>query len=167
MDFTKIHQIPTVCRTVSDVKRENTKIILVFKRENTKISQISLCKIMTSALRNILRSQVLGRGGVEATPPQVLTAYRDELVPPARAPRAVRLRILDPAVIAHGMNFFWRRAHVLTGVRPAVACPLGATAKPRGRTSEGAPHAKVAQYRNLDVPVFLHALLMRRIWRER
>eukprot|EP00928_Gymnodinium_smaydae_P035940 TRINITY_DN25202_c0_g1_i1.p1 TRINITY_DN25202_c0_g1~~TRINITY_DN25202_c0_g1_i1.p1 ORF type:complete len:1193 (-),score=124.46 TRINITY_DN25202_c0_g1_i1:48-3605(-) len=56
---------------------------------------------------------------------------RQQIVPPAPF-RQASIRILDPTQIAHGMNFFWRRAHLLdaeTSDVPAVAHINGADPK--------------------------------------
>lgn len=55
---------------------------------------------------------------------------RQQIVPPSGF-RQVAIRILNPARIAHGMNFFWRRAHLLQGdgSLPAVAHVNGADPK--------------------------------------
>ena len=44
------------------------------------------------------------------------TRFMGAKVLPQAPHRAVVIRIMDPAIIAHGMNYFWRRAHVAAGV---------------------------------------------------
>lgn len=55
-------------------------------------------------------------------------------MPPA-ALRQASIRVLDPARIAHGMNYFWRRAHLLPsgGGIAAVAHVNGADPKDLGK----------------------------------
>jgi len=68
---------------------------------------------------------VIGRYGQK-------TFGREQSVVPAWPWRQVSIRILDPARIAHGMNFFWRRAHLLdaeVGPLPPVAHVNGADPK--------------------------------------
>ncbi|CAJ1392759.1 unnamed protein product [Effrenium voratum] len=61
---------------------------------------------------------------------QDLSFGRAQSIVPAWPWRQVNIRILDPARIAHGMNFFWRRAHLLTKVAlPPVAHVNGADPK--------------------------------------
>lgn len=63
-----------------------------------------------------------------------LTFGRVEQIVPRAALRQVGIRILDPKQISHGMNFFWRRAHLLAegatrSSLPAVAHVNGADPK--------------------------------------
>ncbi|CAK9063430.1 Hypothetical protein (Fragment) [Durusdinium trenchii] len=60
------------------------------------------------------------------------TFGRQQSIVPAWPWRQVSIRILDPKRIAHGMNFFWRRAHLLdpkVGSLPPVAHINGADPK--------------------------------------
>ncbi|CAE7023205.1 TMBIM1 [Symbiodinium natans] len=57
---------------------------------------------------------------------------RPQTIVPAWPWRQASIRVLDPARVAHGMNFFWRRAHLLDpeiGSFPAVAHVNGADPK--------------------------------------
>lgn len=75
---------------------------------------------------------------MNADVPLVVGRYDDKVfgrrqsIVPAWPWRQASIRILDPARIAHGMNFFWRRAHLLDpkiGRLPAVAHVNGADPK--------------------------------------
>ncbi|CAE8598063.1 unnamed protein product [Polarella glacialis] len=75
---------------------------------------------------------------MSADVPQVIGRYGDatwgrpQQIVPTWPMRQVSIRILNPARIAHGMNFFWRRAHLLDpeiGHLPAVAHVNGADPK--------------------------------------